>query len=98
MVEFCPECGNMLRKKACRCGYTQYETTTTKIPLLQLWNPPPPNIIFCKLTATPYETLKSMLKKGSYPAKLKEVRKMESFSIEKEDFCNSRNNIHFPIC
>ncbi|MHA1885687.1 MAG: hypothetical protein ACW96S_11580 [Promethearchaeota archaeon] len=74
MVEFCPECGNMLRKKACRCGYTQYETTTTKIPLLQLWNPPPPNIIYCKLTATPYETLRSMLKKGNYPAKLKEVK------------------------
>ncbi|MHA1914574.1 MAG: hypothetical protein ACW986_11800 [Promethearchaeota archaeon] len=75
MVEFCPECGNMLRKKACRCGYTEFETTPTKIPLRQLWNPPSPNIIYCKLTATPYEKLKSMLKKGEYPEKLKEIKK-----------------------
>jgi len=75
MVEFCPKCGNLLRKKTCRCGYTTSETTTNKISLIQLWDPPAPNIIYCKITATPYEKLKLMLKKGVYPEKLKEIKK-----------------------
>ncbi|MFW9876456.1 MAG: hypothetical protein ACFFG0_25460 [Candidatus Thorarchaeota archaeon] len=74
MVEFCPECGNLLRKKTCRCGYTESETPTNKTLLIRLWNPPSPNIIYSRITATPYEKLKLMLSKGTYPKKLKEVK------------------------
>jgi hypothetical protein len=74
MVEFCPECGSLLRKKTCRCGYTECEITADKVPLIQMWDPPSPNIIYCKIMATPYEKLKLMLTKGVYPEKLKEIK------------------------
>jgi hypothetical protein len=74
MVEFCPECGSILRKKTCRCGYTDREITTDKISLIQMWDPPSPNIIYCKITATRYKKLKLMLNKGVYPEKLKEIK------------------------
>jgi DNA-directed RNA polymerase subunit M/transcription elongation factor TFIIS len=74
MVEFCPECGNLLRKKSCKCGYNEPEKQTNVISLKKIWKPPSPNIIYCKLTATPFEKLKSMLNKGLYPEKLKEIK------------------------
>lgn len=74
MVEFCPECGSLLRKKTCRCGYKECEITADKVSLIQMWEPPSPNIIYCKITATPYEKLKLMLTKGVYPEKLKEIK------------------------
>ena len=77
MVEFCPECGNMLRKNACRCGFDDSNTTSKNASPNQLKKiccPSSPNAIYCKITATAYEKLKSMLNKGMYPEKLKEVR------------------------
>ncbi|MFW9821907.1 MAG: hypothetical protein ACFFE4_03185 [Candidatus Thorarchaeota archaeon] len=77
MVEFCPECGNLLRKNSCGCGYGKPETTTMDASsngLNKIWDPPSPNNIYCKLTATSYDKLKSMLNKGIIPEKLKEVR------------------------
>ena len=77
MVEFCPECGNMLRKKTCGCGWGELETISndgSPNHLIKIWNPPSPNAIYCKITATPYEKLKSLLNKGIKPDKLKEVR------------------------
>jgi hypothetical protein len=77
MVEFCPECGNLLRKKFCGCGYGKPESTTTDATsngLKKKWDPPSPNNIYCKITATSYDKLKSMLNKGIIPEKLKEVR------------------------
>ncbi|MHA1988733.1 MAG: hypothetical protein ACW98D_19090 [Promethearchaeota archaeon] len=77
MVEFCPECGNLLRKKPCGCGYGESETTPkngSQNTLIKIWNPPSTNSIYCKITATPYEKLKSMLNKGIKLEKLKEVR------------------------
>jgi len=77
MVEFCPECGNLLRKKPCGCGYGEIETNSkdgSTNHLIKFWNPPSPTAIYCKITATPYEKLKSMLSKGIKPEKLKEVR------------------------
>ena len=77
MVDFCPECGNMLRKKTCGCGWGELETISndgSPNHLIKIWNPPSPNAIYCKITATPYEKLKSLLNKGIKPEKLKEVR------------------------
>ncbi|MHA2391801.1 MAG: hypothetical protein ACXAEX_07515 [Promethearchaeota archaeon] len=75
MVEFCPECGNLLRKKPCKCGYSEEEDTSNKISLIKIWKPPSPNNVYCRITATSYEKLRSMLSKGIYPEKLKEIRK-----------------------
>ena len=74
MVEFCPECGNMLRKKSCGCGYNEIKITPNGPSLIKIWEPPTPNIIYCKITATPLDNLKLILKKGVVPKKLKEVR------------------------
>lgn len=74
MVEFCPECGNMLRKKPCPCGYSDHETHIKSNTLLQIWAPPSPNIIYCRITATPYDKLKLMLNKGIHLEKLKEIK------------------------
>ncbi len=77
MVEFCPECGNMLRKKTCGCGYGELDATSKNSShnqLKKIWSPPSPNNIYCKITATSYEKLKSVLNKGMTPDKLKEVR------------------------
>jgi len=77
MVEFCPECGNMLRKKTCRCGFGELDTTSKNAShnqLKKIWSPPSPNNIYCKVTATSYEKLKSVLNKRMIPEKLKEVR------------------------
>jgi hypothetical protein len=74
MVEFCPECGNLLRKKGCKCGYESIEKTSkTSLPN-QIWDPPSPNIIYCRLTATSAEKLRSMLNKRIYPERLKEIQ------------------------
>jgi len=77
MVDFCPECGNLLRKKTCGCGYGEVDATSKNAShnqLIKIWNPPTSNAIYCKLTATRYEKLKSMLNKGIIPEILKEVR------------------------
>ena len=74
MVEFCPECGNMLRKKSCACGYNEPETNSNIGALLYIWAPPSPNIIYCKITATDYEKLKKMLSKGIQLEKLDEIK------------------------
>ena len=77
MIEFCPDCGNLLRKKPCPCGYEESDTTskdTSHNLLKKIWSPPSPNAIYCKITATPHEKLKTMLNKGMIPKKLKEVR------------------------
>ena len=78
MVDFCPECGNMLRKNACGCGYNNPSINSKNLSntsLIHIWNPPTPNIIYCKITATSYDKLKMMLSKGTYPEKLKEIKK-----------------------
>ena len=79
MVDFCPECGSLLRKNRCKCGYGQQSPKSDKnsngIPLIQIWNPPTPNIIYCKITATPLEKLKSGLNKGIIPEKLRDIKK-----------------------
>ncbi|TKJ22128.1 MAG: hypothetical protein CEE43_07885 [Promethearchaeota archaeon Loki_b32] len=93
MVEFCPECGNMLRKKTCRCGYGELDATSKDAShnhLIKIWNPPSPNAIYCKITATPHEKLKSMLNKGMIPEKLKEVR--EKF---KNHLYSCRNCVYY---
>ncbi|MHA2037866.1 MAG: hypothetical protein ACW972_01495 [Promethearchaeota archaeon] len=77
MVEFCPECGNLLRKKTCRCGYGEpqgFSKDSSYDNIKKIWDPPSPNNIYCKITATPYDKLRSMLIKGIIPDKLKEVR------------------------
>ena len=77
MVDFCPECGNMLRKNRCRCGYGQQGSKIVKSsngPMINIWNPPTPNIIYCKITATPIEKLRIGLKKGIFPDKLREIK------------------------
>lgn len=74
MVEFCPKCGNLLRKKPCPCGYSDNESTPESKSLNYIWSPPAPNIIYCKLTATSLEKLKLMLNKGLYPEKLREIK------------------------
>lgn len=77
LVEFCPDCGNMLRKKSCKCGYNNQNSSTnvTGTSLIEIWNPPSPKIIFCKLTATSQDKLETMLSKGKYPEKLKDITK-----------------------
>ncbi|MFW9785926.1 MAG: hypothetical protein ACFFFB_26815 [Candidatus Heimdallarchaeota archaeon] len=75
MVEFCPECGNLLRKGTCGCGYSKHATSSNGISLVKIWKPPSPNIVYCRMTATSYDKLKSLLLKGIYPEKLKEIRK-----------------------
>ena len=78
LVEFCPECGNMLRKKSCKCGYNDQNSLTKNVTgtsLIEIWNPPSPKVIFCKLTATSHDKLETMLSKGKYPEKLKEITK-----------------------
>ena len=72
MVEFCPECGNLLRKKRCKCGYDEVPSKTAS--LNKIWDPPSPNIIYCRLTAMSLEKLRSMLNKRIYPEKLKEIQ------------------------
>jgi hypothetical protein len=66
----------MLRKKSCKCGYNTQDTLSKNeniTSLIEIWNPPSPKIIFCKLTATSQDKLKIMLNKGIYPEKLKEI-------------------------
>jgi len=78
MVDFCPECGSMLRKNKCRCGYGQKAPKIVKSSngaMLTIWDPPTPNIIYCKITATSIEKLRIGIKKGIYPEKLKEIKK-----------------------
>ncbi|GAH05563.1 unnamed protein product, partial [marine sediment metagenome] len=75
MIEFCPDCGNLLRKKPCPCGYSEPETTLKGMSLGHIWDPPSANLIYCRITATPYDKLKLMLNKGIKPEKLKEIKK-----------------------
>jgi hypothetical protein len=77
MIKFCPECGNLLRKDSCRCGYNAPTTTkknVSKDGVIQIWDPPSPNIIYSKVTGTPIEKLKRGLNRGIYPEKLKEIK------------------------
>jgi hypothetical protein len=74
MVEFCPDCGNLLRNKPCPCGYKDQEITPKKMSLGYIREPPSANIIYCRITATPFDKLKMMLSKGVYLEKLKEIR------------------------
>jgi DNA-directed RNA polymerase subunit M/transcription elongation factor TFIIS len=75
MIKFCPECGNLLRKKFCPCGYNApADKKVIKDGVIQIWQPPTPNIIYCKITGTPLEKLKKGLNKGIYPDKLKEIK------------------------
>jgi hypothetical protein len=76
LVEFCPDCGSLLRKKSCKCGYNSPELRNKSINgthLIEIWDPPPPKAIYCKITATPLKKLNLMLRKGNYPQKLKEI-------------------------
>ncbi len=78
VVEFCPECGNMLRKKSCKCGYNNqniHSKNVSNMSLNEIWDPPPPKIIYCKLTATSHNKLETMLSKRKYPEKLKDITK-----------------------
>ena len=74
MVEFCPECGNLLRRNRCKCGYNQPKVSIGEISLIKIWDPPSPNIIFSRLTGTPLKKLQLMLNKGISPEKLKEIK------------------------
>ena len=77
MIKFCPECGSLLRKDSCRCGYNAPVTTKKKVSkdgVIQIWDPPSPNIIYSKVTGTPLEKLQKGLKKGIYPEKLKKIK------------------------
>ncbi len=77
MVDFCPECGNMLRKRQCRCGYGQKRPKAVKSStgsMLTIWDPPTPNIIYSKITATPIEKLRIEISKGRYPDKLRDIK------------------------
>jgi len=68
----------MLRKNACGCGYNNPSINSKNLSntsLIHIWNPPTPNIIYCKITATSYDKLKMILSKGTYPEKLKEIKK-----------------------
>ena len=68
----------MLRKKSCKCGYNTQDSLSTNLnnmSLIEIWNPPSPKIIFCKLTGTSQDKLKIMLNKGIYSDKLKEITK-----------------------
>ena len=86
MVEFCPECGSLLRKNQCKCGYGQKSLKIVRndegIPIKHVWSPPTPNIIYCKITATPLEKLKIGLNKGIMPEKLKDIKK----KLKKHEF------------
>jgi hypothetical protein len=75
MVEFCPDCGNLLRKKPCPCGYDEPSTGFEERSLLKIWKPPTPNIIYCRITATSLEKLKKLLNKGIKVDKLNEIRR-----------------------
>lgn len=82
MVDFCPECGSLLRKNYCKCGYGQQDSKIVissndpmNSPMIKVWDPPTPNIIYCKVTATQIEKLRIGLKKGIFPEKLKEIKK-----------------------
>lgn len=78
MVEFCPECGNLLRKKTCECGYGKPKALPqngVSNYVIQIWDPPSPKTIYCKLTASSHDKLNSLLNKGMVPEKLKEVRR-----------------------
>ena len=77
MVQFCPECGALLRKNSCPCGYNAPSTVVkgdSNIILNYIWDPPSTNMLYCKITGTPYEKLKFEISKGNYPEKLKEIR------------------------
>ena len=74
MIEFCPDCGNLLRKKPCPCGYNDHESTPKKMSLGHIWDPPSANLIYCRITATPYDKLKLMLSRGVNLEKLKEIK------------------------
>ena len=77
MVEFCPECGNMLRKKPCGCGYVDQSSNSknvSSVSLVEIWNPPSNNTIYCQITGTSYDRLKYLLSKGVYPEELKEIK------------------------
>ena len=76
MVDFCPECGNMLRKNSCKCGYEEDQVKIkTKTFYIEMWDPPSPKVIYSRLTATSHDKLRKMLSKGNYPEKLKEITK-----------------------
>ncbi len=77
MVDFCPECGGLLMKNRCKCGYGKQKPPMEKNSygaVIKEWNPPSPNIIYCKITATPIEKFRIDLKKGNYPEKLKQIK------------------------
>lgn len=81
MVDFCPDCDNLLRRNVCKCGYNKPNIKSVKsrnfsnTSLIHIWNPPTPNIIYCKISATSLDTLRKMVSKGKYPVKLKEIKK-----------------------
>ncbi len=78
MVDFCPECGSLLRKNACKCGYNNQKShskNTSNTYVLEIWDPPSPKTIYSRLTATSHDKLRIMLNKGNYPEKLNEITK-----------------------
>jgi len=75
MVEFCPECGSLLRKKSCPCGYNAPSPKKKETAgILEIWDPPSPKVIYCKITGTPFDKLKKDIKKGIYPEGLKKIK------------------------
>ena len=104
MVDFCPECGNMLRKGSCKCGYDDdalHSKKSSNVLVRQVWDPPSPNIVYCRITGTSLDKLKKGLSKGNYPEKLKEIKiklKKHEYScrncvyyVEKEMHCKIKN-------
>ena len=88
MVEFCPECGSLLRRKYCDCGYNspKIQRKNTNAPIKRIWDLPSANLIYSKLTGTSMDKLKSLISKGNYPEELKIIKK--KLNARKYTCCN----------
>lgn len=70
MVDFCPECGSVLRNRPCKCGYKDHisknfsKNTAENISVF--WDPPNPRTLYCRITGVPYRKLKYNINQGLY--------------------------------
>ena len=88
-IRFCPECGSLLRKDSCPCGYNAPNTLQKKVVkdgILKIWDPPSPNVVYSKVTGTPLNKVKKDLGKGIYPEALKKIK--QNLKTHKYTCCN----------